>query len=108
MADDETKKLLKELDAAGETDSGAVKPEDKKAKKKREKPKSRNRRKRKKKRQRKPRKHKKRQTNRRKKRSRKGQYAAIAEKTGDPDRGTGDFHFRADPAWKQRGGIFRV
>lgn len=36
-ADDENKKLLKELDAAGETDSGAVKPEDKKAKKKREK-----------------------------------------------------------------------
>lgn len=36
-ADDENKKLLKELDAAGETDAGAVKPEDKKARKKREK-----------------------------------------------------------------------
>ena len=48
------------------------------------------------------------QTEERKEAERKGQYAAIAEKTGDPDRGTGDFHFRADPAWKQRGGIFRV
>lgn len=36
-AGDENRKLLKELDAAGETDAGAVKPEDPKEKKKREK-----------------------------------------------------------------------